>query len=80
MGLCKKHPHSSDETARKCYEKLIAKQANRKLANVAMEPNVYVQVKCDPPEPVKLANVTVYYFFKGVEKKYALPGPKGYVG
>lgn len=79
MGLCRKHPHSSDETARKCYEKYVSKRSDRFLSKLAMESNVYVQVKCDPPEEVKLPNVTVYYFYKGVPK-YAPPGAKGYVG
>lgn len=31
----------------------------------------YKQVKCNPPELVKLGNVEVYYFYKGAPKTYA---------
>lgn len=67
---CQRHPHSSDETAKVCWEKWLGRKADRKLKGLTMSYVGYKQVKCVPPEVVKLGNVEVLYFYKGVPKTY----------
>jgi len=61
---CTKHPHSSEESAKKCFNKTAGRRADRKLKNIVYMPKIK-QIKCSPPELVKLGNVEVYYFYKG---------------
>ncbi len=66
MGLCRKHPHSSVETARKCWSKTLGKRADKFLRGV--QPLMYTQVKHNPPKLIMLGNIEVYYFYNGVPK------------
>lgn len=61
--LCRKHPHSSPETAAKCFSK-EASRKSAKLASRGGQISKYRQVKHDPPAVQHLqGGVIVYVFF-----------------
>jgi hypothetical protein len=66
--LCKVHLHSSTETAKKCYTKNIQRRLDRRLGREQTMATGYWQVKCNPPEIVKLGNLEVLYFYKAIPK------------
>lgn len=69
MQTCKKHPHSSPETARKCYEQAMRKSVDRKMKHYGTpQMSSYEQVKFDPPQVIVYPIGTVYAFFGAVKK------------
>ncbi len=53
IRYCIKHDHSSEESARKCYKKNVAKRADRRMerAGVTAKLPRYTQIRLSPPKP-----------------------------
>lgn len=64
---CKKHRHSSPESAAKCYAKRIGKRADERIkASGALRPTRYWLVWNEPPREVIGDVCSVFYFYEGV--------------
>lgn len=66
-ATCHRHPHSTEETARKCWEKYMAKRVNSKLRYVDLSLSSYKQVTNNPPIEIKVGNISVYYFYSAIK-------------
>ena len=79
MTLCTRHPHSSEQSARKCYAKRIAIRLDKRLGKFLPQPTRYAQVRCNPPEVLDLHGIVVYLFYKGTPRQdlYTLEGQTG---
>lgn len=63
--LCQRHPHSSRETSKRCAEKWLGRQADRKLQPMLNDQLRFKQVKYTPPKEIKGSIVSVLMFYTG---------------
>jgi len=69
MRVCTKHPHSSEKTARKCYEKTMGKRADRRFRS---EP-VPMKIEMQYHRPVREAlrgGILVFVFSENANTPY----------
>lgn len=64
---CTIHPHSSIQSAEKCYSVRIAKKADSKIekSGVAQRKMCYIQTKYSPPKLTNVNGIEIYTFYKG---------------
>lgn len=64
--ICRKHPHSSESSARRCAEQAAGHRADKWLKMVMFgEPYKYRQKKHSPPTRITVNTVTYFVFFSG---------------
>lgn len=68
--VCNIHPHSSEQTARRCYEQTMEKRLDRRYLLLGYYPTIprYGQVRHDPPVEQAVGAVTLTVFYSAVPK------------
>ena len=65
---CTMHPHTSELSARRCYDKRLSRSVKRKESITIPDVGTYIQVKHLPPKTVEREGVLYYIFFEGKRK------------